>query len=87
MTELIALSERHYSVKQLAQMWGLSAVAIRRMFRNEPGVLRFGKENNGHRRDYVTLRIPASVAERVYRRCLRPNLVRKPEQDRKKGGH
>jgi AraC-like DNA-binding protein len=75
MTQLIALTERHYSVKELAQLWGLSATAIRRMFRNEPGVLRFGRENKGHQRDYVTLRIPVSVAERVYRRCLRPNLV------------
>lgn len=56
------------------------------MFRDEPGVLRFGKEKKGHQRDYVTLRIPASVAERVYRRCMRPNLVPKTEQERKPGG-
>jgi len=75
MAQLIALSERHYSVKELAEMWGLSPAAIRRLFRNEPGVLRFGKEKKGHQRDYVTLRIPACVAERVYRRCMRPGLV------------
>ena len=85
MTEPIPLTERHYSVKELGQMWRLSSTAIRRIFRNEPGVLRFGKQNQGHRRDYVTLRIPVSVAERVYRRCLRPNLV--PSlRDEKHGG-
>jgi hypothetical protein len=85
MTKLVALTERHYSAKQLAQMWGLSPMAIRRMFRNEPGVLRFGRENKGHQRDYVTLRIPVSVAERVYRRCMRPNPV--PSlRDEKHGG-
>jgi AraC-like DNA-binding protein len=84
MTQLIALTERHYSVKELAQMWGLSATAIRRLFRDEPGVLRFGKEKRGHQRDYVTLRIPASVAERVYRRCARPGLVPSGDQDKMK---
>lgn len=72
---MVAFSERHYSVKQIGEMWGLSSAAIRRIFRNEPGVLRFGRRKLGHQRDYVTLRIPASVAERVYRRCICPGLA------------
>ncbi|MBZ5676976.1 MAG: hypothetical protein LAP61_22255 [Acidobacteriia bacterium] len=82
MTQLTTLTERHYSVKEVAQMWAMSPAAIRRLFCNEPGVLRFGKEKRGHQRDYVTLRIPASVAERVYRRCTRPGFVNIPNQDR-----
>jgi AraC-like DNA-binding protein len=78
---LLALTEHHYSVKELAQIWGLSPAAIRRTFRDEPGVLRFGKEKRGHQRDYVTLRIPASVAERVYRRCTRPGFVPRAKED------
>lgn len=65
-------SEKHFTVKELAQTWAMSPAAIRRLFRNEPGVVRFGREKQGHKRDYVTRRIPASVAERVYRRCVRP---------------
>lgn len=65
----------HYTVKNIAEMWTMSQAAIRRLFRNEPGVLRFGKEKHGHQRDYVTLRIPASVAERVYRRSMRPGFL------------
>ena len=80
------LTERHYSVKEVAQMWGLSPAAIRRLFCDEPGVLRFGKEKSGHRRDYVTLRIPASVAGRVYRRCTRPSFVNVPDQHKMKAG-
>ena len=80
------LTERHYSVKEVAQMWGLSPAAIRRLFCDEPGVLRFGKEKSGHRRDYVTLRIPSSVAERVYRRCTRPSFVHVPDQHKMKAG-
>lgn len=74
MTSVIRITERHYSVQEVAQMWGLSPTAIRRMFRNEPGVLCFGKVKPGHRRAYLTLRLPASVVERVYRRCLRPGF-------------
>jgi AraC-like DNA-binding protein len=84
MTQLIALTERHYTVKELAQMWGLSPTAIRRLFRDEPGVLRFGREKRGHQRDYMTLRIPASVLERVYRRMMRPGFVTSADQGKLK---
>ena len=67
-----ALSEEHFTVKQIAQKWGMSPVAVRRLFRNEPGVLRFGREKEGHTRQYVSLRIPATVVDRVYRRCSQP---------------
>ena len=83
MTQLPALTERHYSVKEVGQMWALSQTAIRRMFRDEPGVLRFGKDKRGHQRAYVTLRIPSSVAERVYQRCMGPGFVPRTDQDRK----
>ena len=37
------------------------------MFQDQPGVLKLGKSNRRDgKRDYVTLRIPQSVAERVY---------------------
>ena len=84
MNELLSLTERHFSAKELAHMWGMSPAAIRRLFRDEPGVLRFGKEKRGHKRDYVTIRIPASVAERVYRRCARPSFLFMTDQDKKK---
>jgi hypothetical protein len=83
--QLPALTERHFTAKELAAMWGLSSAAIRRLFRNEPGVLRFGKQKEGHQRDYVTLRIPQSIAERVYRRCMRPGLVSPQAGDTRKG--
>lgn len=86
MTEPVALNARHFSVKEIARMWGLSPAAIRRMFRHEPGVLRFGKEKKGHQRDYVTLRIPVSVAERVYRRCMGPAIVSKPNEEKSRSG-
>jgi hypothetical protein len=65
--------ERHFSVQTLAELWGLSTDAIRDLFDNEPGVLRMGDRKSGRKRRYVTLRIPESVAARVYRR-LADNL-------------
>ena len=65
-------------------MWGLSPAAIRRLFRDEPGVLRFGREKRGHQRDYVTLRIPTRVAERVYRRMIRPGFLPSADRDKMK---
>ena len=34
--------EQHYTPQEIAEMWGLSADAIRDMFRHESGVLKFG---------------------------------------------
>ena len=63
--------EPHYSVADLAQSLNLSPDAVRRLFEDEPGVLVLGGGNRGGKRRYTTLRIPKSVAERVYRRNLR----------------
>ena len=62
---------RHYSVQELAQIWRLDPNSIRRVFQDVPGVLKLGKSNPRGKRGYVTLRIPASVAERVYRERTR----------------
>jgi hypothetical protein len=60
--------EPHYSVKDVAGMWKLSDEAIRRLFREEPGVIKLTAEERYRRRkrDYVTLRIPESVLVRVH---------------------
>lgn len=66
-------AEKHYSIAEIAEMWGLSPSAVRGMFQNEPGVLTLGEPRPkfGRRRGKVTLRIPESVLERVYRRqCI-----------------
>ena len=38
--------EKHYSVPELAKLWGLSERTIRRMFENEPGVLCWGSSES-----------------------------------------
>ncbi len=61
------LKEHHYTVRELSEEWNLSDDYIRRIFAEDPGILIFTKHRSG-RRTYRVLRIPAAVAERVYRR-------------------
>jgi len=64
--------ERHFTPHELAELWQFDESTIRRMFIDEPGVMVHGKERRRDgRRDYVTLRIPESVAKRVYERRVR----------------
>jgi hypothetical protein len=64
----ILKDERHFTPDELAQLWSVSVDSIRRIFRDEPGVLKMGDKNPKHKRQYLTLRIPESVAERVHTR-------------------
>jgi len=68
---------RHYRVKDLAAMWGLCANTVRKMFADEPGVLKF--ECLSAKSKHVTLSIPESVALRVHERIshkvLQSNLA------------
>jgi hypothetical protein len=61
--------ERHFTLSELAATWGLSVETIRRLFADEPGVLKMPTASvpTGRRR-YRTLRIPSIVAARLHKR-------------------
>ena len=61
--------EHHYTVAELAVLWHLSEDTIRKLFRNEPGVMVLGNQSARRKRGYTTLRIPASIAHRVHQQC------------------
>ena len=63
--------EKHYSVTEIAKLWGLSENTIRRMFMGEPGVVEWGGEETRFKRAYKTMRIPESVLQRVHRRLTK----------------
>ena len=64
--------EHHYTPQDLAELWKFDESTIRRMFIDEPGVLKYGNSyRRSGRREYFTLRIPESVARRVYARRSR----------------
>jgi hypothetical protein len=60
--------EKHYSLEQIGELWGLSTRTVRKMFENEPGIIVFGNPGSMKKRRYITLRIPESVLIRVHRR-------------------
>ena len=60
--------ERCYSPEQLADLWALSSDTVRRIFEHEAGVLAIERPRVYGKRRYRTLRIPESVAQRVYNR-------------------
>lgn len=62
-------AERHYTINELASMWRLSGEFVRQLVQHEPGVTEWVRQRPGRRR-YRVLRVPQSVAERVYRHAL-----------------
>jgi hypothetical protein len=58
----------HYSVQELAALWGLGVDKIRELFADEAGVLKIQNPATKKKRAYTTLRIPEAVAQRVQRR-------------------
>jgi transcriptional regulator GlxA family with amidase domain len=64
----MAAIEKHYSVSEVAEIWGLSTKTIQRIFEDERGVLKVGAAETRFKRRYYTLRIPESVVLRVHNR-------------------
>ena len=62
----MSAQELHYSVVQLAKLWNLTPVVVRNLFRDRTDVFKIGHSESISKRGYVTLRIPYSVAHRVY---------------------
>jgi hypothetical protein len=63
-------TEKHYSPLELAVAWGLSSRFVRDLFRQEL-VMTIERPEELHKRSYTTIRIPESVAQRVYDRLQR----------------
>ena len=60
--------ENHYCVSEVSELWGLSERTIRRIFTDEPGVIKWENGETRFKRGYTTLRIPESVVQRVHRK-------------------
>jgi len=65
----IDITEKHYTLAELAKLWHVSRTTLEGWFRNEHGVIKYGpqKLKKGRQRTHVSLRVPESVALRVYR--------------------
>jgi hypothetical protein len=59
----------HFSVAEIAELWGLAPNTVRRIFEREPDVVAIGRAVSARgKQRRVTLRIPQPVAQRVWRR-------------------
>jgi len=65
------LLDPHYSPQFYAEWWRLADSTVIRWFQDEPGVLKVGSPPKNGKRTRVELRIPFSVAMRVYRERTR----------------
>lgn len=57
--------EAHFSVEEVAKTWGYHQDTIRKLFRDEPGVV---VVRGGQLAKNKRIRIPRSVVERVHKR-------------------
>jgi hypothetical protein len=64
----VSAFEKHYSVAEISARWRYSEDTIRRLFRDEPGVLKVGSPETRYKRKRWQLSIPESVLVRVYQR-------------------
>ena len=64
--------EQHFTAAELAKRWHVSTPTIRRWFQDRSDVIQFGTQHRAKKRGYVSIRIPASVAERVYLEMRKP---------------
>ncbi|HWR50190.1 MAG TPA: hypothetical protein VN428_03730 [Bryobacteraceae bacterium] len=55
-----AATERHFTPEEIARMWALSPSTIRRLFRDELGVLVLQGPRRRGVREYAAIRIPQS---------------------------
>ncbi len=59
--------EKHYRVGELATLWGLGRETIRKLVKDDPGVI---KIRLGPKKSHTSYSIPESAAERIHTRLL-----------------
>lgn len=66
--QTVVATEPHYSIAEVATMWGLSVSTIRRIIDRQPGLVIIGNAGDGGTRRRTTVRIPESVLSRIHAR-------------------
>jgi hypothetical protein len=62
--------EKHYRVGELARMWGLGRETIRKLVKDDPGVV---KIRMGRKKAHTIYSVPESAARRIHTRLLNPS--------------
>jgi hypothetical protein len=59
--------ERHYRIGELARMWGLGRETVRRLVKDDAGVV---KIRMGRKKAHTIYSVPESAARRIHTRLL-----------------
>jgi hypothetical protein len=59
--------ERHYRVNDLARLWGLGRETVRKLVKDDPGVI---KIRMGRKKAHTVYSVPESAAQRIHTRLL-----------------
>jgi len=59
--------ERHYRIGELAALWGLGRETVRRLVKDDPGVI---KIRMGRKKAHTVYSVPESAAQRIHTRLL-----------------
>jgi hypothetical protein len=62
----LSLLEKHYSVPEIAEAWGLGVDTVRDLFKNRPGVFKIERPETRFKRGYTVLRVPETLMRKVY---------------------
>jgi hypothetical protein len=62
-----SFAEKHYRVGELAELWGLGRETVRKLVKDDPGVI---KIRQGRKKTHTTYSIPESAARRIHTRLL-----------------
>ena len=63
--------EKHYAIGDLATLWRLGRETVRKLVKDDPGVL---KIQMGRKKSNTHYSVPESVAQRIHTRLLNGNL-------------
>lgn len=68
--------ERHYRISHLARLWNLGRETVRKLVKDDPGVI---KIRMGRKKAHTIYTIPESAAQRIHTRLLSAAQVRPSE--------
>ena len=60
-------AEKHYRVSELAELWGLGRETVRKLVKDDPGVI---KIRCGRKKAHTVYSVPESAAQRIHTRLL-----------------
>jgi len=68
--------ERHYRIGDLARLWGIGRETVRKLVKDDPGVI---KIRMGRKKAHTIYSVPESAARRIHTLLLNPAQVQPPE--------